>query len=198
MPNFGKIIKSLNKKTINNYTHKRNELVDSETKKSQKGKGRPKYLVKKDCNCEKSHPCPLENKCNKFDVVYKAEIQSQNLQENGKFYIGSASTFKDRWSNHISTFNNRENNQVCALKDHIWDLKDRKVEFTIEWSITKQSKSYKSGDKTCLLCLDEKLCIMESSKNPKLINKDLYLGAKCLHKNKFLINNWKKRKNQNV
>ena len=56
----------------------------------------------------------------------------------------------------------------------------------------RQSKGYMAGDKACLLCLDEKLAIMENSKNPKIINKDISIGGKCLHKFKFLINNWKK------
>ena len=71
-------------------------------------------------------------------------------------------------------------------------LKRDKIKFTIEWSILRKSRSYKTGDKACLLCLDEKLMIMENSKDPKLINKDLNIGGKCLHKSKFLINNWKK------
>lgn len=49
-----------------------------------------------------------------------------------------------------------------------------------------------AGDKACLLCLAEKLAIIENSKNPKLINKDLSIVGKCLHKFKFSINNWKK------
>ena len=51
----------------------------------------------------------------------------------------------------------------------------------------RQSKGYMAGDKACLLCLDEKLAIMENSKNPKLINKVTSIGGKCLHKFKFLI-----------
>ena len=125
-----------------------------------------------------------------MDVVYKAKIVSTNSLVNGKYYIGSACNFKERWSNHISTFRNRENNQVCALKDYIWGLKDQNIEFTIKWSIERNSKSYQPGDKACLLCLEEKLYILEKAKDTNLINQDVYTSGKCLHKNKFLINNW--------
>ena len=192
MPNFSRIIKSLNKKVIENYVKEQNISKDKELKMSKKGRGRPKYLNKKDCNCDRTHPCPLNNECNKFNVVYKAKILSKNEDVNNHYYIGGATKFKERWANHLSSFNNVNSNQECALKDFIWKLKRDKIKFTMEWSILRQSKSYKTGDKACLLCLDEKLMIMENSKDPKLINKDLNIGGKCLHKSKFLINNWKK------
>ena len=55
----------------------------------------------------------------------------------------------------------------------------------------RQSKGYTAGDKACLLCLDEKFAIMETQKIC-IINKDTSIGGKCLHKFKFLMNNWKK------
>ena len=87
MPNFGRIIKGINNKTINRYNNRQNELKDMKLRNSTKSRGRPKYSVKKDCNCEKPENCPLENHCNRVDVTYKAETHSQNLQENGKIYL---------------------------------------------------------------------------------------------------------------
>ena len=158
----------------------------------KKNKGRPKYHTKKQCNCDRNHPCPLNNECNKSNVVYKAQIESENEEVNEYFYIGGATKFKERWANHISSFRNKNCKQECALKDFIWKLKHDDIKFNINWSIMRQSKSYTAGDKACLLCLDEKLAIMENANNPKLINKDISIGGKCLHKFKFLINNWKK------
>ena len=126
-------------------------------------------------------------------MVYKAKIQSENEYVNNNYYIGGAIKFKERWSNHLYSFKNKNSNQECALKDFVWKLKTEKIKFTMEWSILRQSKSYQTGDKACLLCLDEKLSIMENSKDPKLINKDLNIGGKCLHKSILLINNWRNR-----
>ena len=61
MPNFGKILKGLNKGIIKDYMEQQKKEIDMKTRTSKKSKGRPKYLVKKECNCDKTHPCPLEN-----------------------------------------------------------------------------------------------------------------------------------------
>ena len=116
-------------------------------------------------------PCPLQNECNKYNVVYKAKILSKNKEVNEYFYIGGATKFKERWANHITSFKNKDSKQECALKDFIWKLKEKKIKFTIEWSIMRHSKCYMAGDKACLLCLDKKLAIMENQKTPKLIKK---------------------------
>ena len=168
------------------------ENVDKTTRESKKGRGRPKYLVKKDCNCLKTHPCPLENKCIRTNVVYKATIKSQDQDINDKFYIGCATDFKERYANHLSTFRNKDTKQECSLKEFVWKAKENNKLFTIEWDIVKQSHSYKAGDKTCMLCQDEKLTILENYKNKNLINKELLMNEKCLHKAKYLIKNWKK------
>ena len=194
MPNFDKIIKSMNKKVMREYLHKLNEEKDNEIKNSKKNRDRPKYILKPNCNCDRSHPCPLEYNCNRTDVVYKAEIKSQNIQVDGNFYIGSACNFKSRWSNHIATFKNKEIKQDCSLKDFVWSLKERNIDFSIKWEVIKQSRSYLPGDKSCLLCLDEKIFIMDNEKNEKMINKDRFIGEKCQHRNKFLIQNWKRKR----
>ena len=75
----------------------------------------------------------------------------------------------------------------------IWNLKDDEIDFTIEWTIIKQSRSYRPGDKACLLCVDEKLFILENKENNKMINKDTTQTEKCPHKYKFLIDNWKNK-----
>ena len=101
---------------------------------------------------------------------------------------------KQRYANHLTTFRNKNIQQECSLKDVVWDLKDRGISFTIKWQILKESRSYKAGDNKCNLCLDEKLYILENSNDGKLINKGIQNMEKCRHKNRFLVLNWKKRK----
>ena len=133
-------------------------------------------------------------KYNRSDVVYKAVINSPNMEINHSYYIGGANEFKKRYSYHLITFRNRNIQQECSLKDFVWDLKDRGIGFTIKWQRLKQSRSYKAGDKKCSLCLEEKLYVLENSNDNKLINKDILNMEKCRHKNKFLLLNWKRRK----
>ena len=132
------------------------------------------------------------NQLNSTDHAYLLYPGKSEL--NGSFYIGGARVFKNQGGNHMQTFKNKEIQQVCALKDFIWDLKERKINFEIKWSIIKQSRACKSGDKNCHLCVTEKLCVMENSRDSKLINKDIHNMDKCLHKSKFLVKNWKRKK----
>ena len=91
---------------MEDYDKKQKEESDMNTREAKKPRGRPKYLVKKACNCDNTHPCPLENNCNRSNIVYKATINSSNLEVNNRFYIGSATEFKIRWANHLQTFRN--------------------------------------------------------------------------------------------
>ena len=97
MPNFGRIIKGINKKVIERFVTETNMKKDEELKQMKKNKGRPKYHTKKECNWDKIPPCPLNYDCNKSNVVYKAQIESKNEEVNGFFYIGGATKFKERW-----------------------------------------------------------------------------------------------------
>ena len=70
-----------------------------------------KYYAKEECNCDRTHPCPLNNECNKYNVIYKAKTLSQDKEVNEYFYIGGATKFKERWANHISSFKNKDSKQ---------------------------------------------------------------------------------------
>ena len=49
-----------------------------------------------------------------------------------------------------------KNEAGTALSNHIWKLKDRNEQYTLEWSIKTRAFSFKSGSKYCDLCLSEK------------------------------------------
>ena len=54
----------------------------------------------------------------------------------------------------------------------------------MDWAIVKHANTYKSGRRTCNLCLAEKICILNAEKN-LLLNKRSELLSKCRHENKF-------------
>ena len=89
------------------------------------------------CNCGNKNTCPLENKCLTPKVVYRAEITNDKDQEN-KTYIGLTETpFKDRYRNHVKSFNNKKYQKETELSKYIWELKDDHKEPMIKWSILK-------------------------------------------------------------
>ena len=59
------------------------------------------------------------------------------------------------------------------------------------WSIAKKVLSYSNISKKCLLCLHEKVEIINYPRTEKLLNKRSELLSKCQHANKFLLRNYK-------
>ena len=78
----------------------------------------------------------------------------------------TATTFKERYANHTSSFRHKKDSNKTELSKHIWKLKENNQDYTIKWSILKHAISYTGGSKRCNLCLEEKFCILKD------INKD--------------------------
>ena len=140
--------------------------------------------TKKNCNCIESTECPLNNNCLTKSVVYKAEV----TDDTGviRDYIGMTSnTFKKRFYNHKTSFKDTSYVKSTELSKHIWNLKNKKRTFNIKWSILKQASPYRSGAKSCNLCIQEKLEILKGDKK-RLLNRRCELFSKCCHRKQFL------------
>ncbi len=147
------------------------------------------------CTCRDKKTCPLQEKCMTKDIVYKATITTSNTTST-KHYIGmTASTFKERYRNHIKSFNHKRYSNDTELSKYIWKLKDNKQDFDITWSVLKQSISYTGGSKRCNLCLEEKLCILKDKNKQNLLNKKSEIVSTCNHRKKHLINNLRNGRN---
>jgi hypothetical protein len=97
----------------------------------------------------------------------------------------TSTTFKKRFANHKTSFENPDKRNSTELSKYIWQLKKEKRRFSIKWTILKQTPSYRSGAKNCDLCLQEKLHILKGDKT-KLLNKRCELFSKCRHRKRFL------------
>ena len=62
---------------------------------------------------------------------------------------------------------------------------------TLVWCIAKKIPPYSNISKKCLLCLHEKLEIINYPQPEELLNKRSELISKCWHVNKFLLRNYK-------
>ena len=134
------------------------------------------------CNCRDKSACPLEEKCLKSCIVYKASVESG---ASTKHYFGlTEGDFKQRWYNHKSSFENEEKKTDTELAEHIWELKNKNKEYSISWSIAATSSPYKTGTRRCDLCLTEKLIIARADPST-LLNSRGELVSKCRHRNKF-------------
>ena len=105
------------------------------------------------CKCQPEE-CPVGGKCETAGIVYKATILTE---QNEIFkYIGlSEKKFKDRKSQHESSFRSRNPNNKTNLSVKIWELEDNNINFELKWEIVQNAKPYHSGHDDCQLCLSE-------------------------------------------
>ena len=167
-----------------------NQIISGHNKKLLR-KSLPQQVVKS-CSCSaKNKPnCPLDEKCLTMDIVYEAKVNAVNKEE--KFYLGmSATTFKERHSNHKSDFKLSYRRGATKLAGYIWKLKDEGItDYSVAFKIKEPAPSYTTTAGKCRLCLTEKLLIMQCDKN-KYLNQNTEILAKCRHKNKYMLSNLK-------
>ena len=140
------------------------------------------------CNCDNKNTCPLAKQCMTNNIIYKATVTTNNTNDT-KHYIGmTATTFKERYANHTSSFRHKKDSNKTELSKHIWKLKENNRDYTIKWSILKHAISYTGRSKRCNLCLEEKFCILKDINKDNLLNKRSEIFGKCRHKNRFRVN----------
>ena len=97
--------------------------------------------------------------------------------------------FKKRYNNQSNSFRHKWYSKDTTLSKYIWGIKEEYNEMpTLKWSIVKYVLLYSNISKKCLLCLQEKLEIVDQD---HLLNKRSELISKCRHANKYLLHNYK-------
>ena len=142
------------------------------------------------CNCWKKESCPLNGECLTSQLVYRATVTNA-VNEDMKKYIGRAdTTFKERHSNHKRDFKHQKYRNCTELAKYVWELKEKNIAPIIKWEIL--SKVYGNPKQNmCILCLTEKLWIINFIHDNNYLNKKSELINKCRHFNKFLLRNVK-------
>ena len=106
------------------------------------------------CNCRKSEECPLPGRCTTENVVYRATVTANSSVEK---YVGlTAMKFKDRFSKHKSDIEQQKNRTNTTLAGHMWDLKDKNLNYQIKWEIVCRAAPFSPISKKCNQCLAEK------------------------------------------
>ena len=104
MPNMKSMINKQNTSRLNNSDNK----VDA-----------------KQCNCRSDKNFPLNGKCCRNSVVYKASLKTG---ETDKLYYGSCETsFKLRYNNHNLSFKNSRKINSTELSKTVWKLKQSEL-----------------------------------------------------------------------
>ena len=140
----------------------------------------------KSCNCRVKSKCPLNGQCQVTDILYKCNVLSPDKPNKVE------GDFKKQICNHRKSFNNEDSANDTTLSKYIWELKETSNSSpTLVWTIAKRVPPYSNISKKCLLCLHEKLEIINYPRPEELLNKRSELVSKCRHDNKFLLRNYK-------
>ena len=168
-------------------TENLSSIIKTHNKKVTKKKIPPRDQ----CNCKDRNDCPLDGNCQTSDIIYKC-IASTTFNPD-EIYIGTAEgNFKKRYYNHKTSSKNREKANDTTFSKYEWEVKDKYKETpSLKWSIVKSVPEYSNITKKCLLCLYEKLEIINYPNQEELLNKRSELILKCRHVNKYLLSNYR-------
>ena len=76
-------------------------------------------------------------------VIYQATVTPKSDPTKAENYVGLCSTtFKERFHNHTTSFKYKEKANSTKLSSHIWDLKNKKIDFEITWKILERAKHF--------------------------------------------------------
>ena len=141
------------------------------------------------CQDPSAEICPLQGNCLDKGIVYQATVTAEDNSTMN--YIGSAATtFKDRWYNHRSSFIMREKEFNTALSAYVWSKKDAGLNPIVTYSTLTKAEPYSASRGKCYLCLQEKVHILLTNQSFSL-NKRLEISSKCRHKYKHSLAGWK-------
>ena len=146
--------------------------------------------ILKACNCRKPADCPMAGNYLRSSVIYQATGTTEDSKPD-QIYVGLTETsFKTRFANHKSSFNDPSKRVSTVLSKHVWHLKEAKLKFGITWKFLKQTTPFSPVSNRRNLCLLEKYFIIC---RPELatLNKRNKLVTSCRHANKFLSKNSK-------
>ena len=119
-------------------------------------------------------------------MIYKAEVVSGKGKRH--YYGQTDRTFKERFYGHTSDLRHPSKAKSTSLSTYVWKIRNEGEDPTISWSKVKNARSYNPGNKNCNMCLEEKTTIARD-KTKEILNKRSELMYKCLHKQRYLLEN---------
>ena len=140
------------------------------------------------CNCTGvMGPCPMDGNCLVNSVIYRAEVTDEN--SNKTTYTGlTSNTFKKRYYAHWQSFEKQNLQHSTTLSSHIWDLKDKNLDYSDKWKTIDRAPRFNPVTKKCRLCLKEKYYIIFQPEGAKL-NERSELFSTCRHRTRDLLSN---------
>ena len=138
----------------------------------------------------------MEGKCNSQDIVYEGEVKDSRDDKVYHYIDMTSEEFRKRYSKHKQSFMKTNYKNETTLSKKVWELKEESSQCpVVKFKILKHSRSYRAGDKMCLLCTDEKYEILNSERE-NLLNNRKEIFASCRHRARFKIEKVSLRESQ--
>ena len=151
------------------------------------------------CKCRNKKEFPLNGNCKVQNFIYKCTVSATQIFKQGVYLVIAEGNWKQRLYNHRQSFKDKKHENDTALSSYLWDLKENHNQIPkLTWSIIRFAPGYSNISKRCLLCLQEKLLILNYHNAAKLLNKRSQLMVKYCHENKFLQSNYKGKDEQSI
>ena len=101
-------------------------------------------------NCRRKTDCPMDGNCLSECLIYKASVG----RNTNKYYYGNCeNTFKERYNNHNCYFRNKSHEKNTELFKYVWELKEKDINYSINWDIAMKTHKYVCGSRKCDLCI---------------------------------------------
>ena len=97
--------------------------------------------------------------------------------------------WKKRLGNHKKSFEDKKYSDDTELSKEVWRIKKKRRNFSVKWRILKQHRAYDPVSRRCVLCLKEKLAILEHD-GANLLNKRSEIIGTCRHRRKYMLSSY--------
>ena len=115
-------------------------------------------------------------------------LPSSNTTDEEWIYIGmTGGTFKQRFNQHMSDFRLPHHKNTTKLSEKVWELKNQGRDFQIKWKVIRKGHIYKPGQRSCDLCVSEKLEILKLVRDNRLLNSRRELAGRCRHQRRWKL-----------
>ena len=144
-----------------------------------------KEVIRCNCQAHKKPVCPMPGACNIHNCIYICTVtQTHNCHK--EYYTGATKNFKKRYYSHHASFVNSDHPNPTTLSRHIWNLKDRNLDHSVEWKVKDRAPPFNPITGLCRLCDLEKFYILKEP-NEATLNQRSEFFSHCYHKKPQLL-----------
>ena len=108
--------------------------------------------IKESWNCRNKSNCPLDGKCLTPNIIYEAQITSDQLNYKPKIYIGTTETdLKHGFNNHTKSFKLEHYENDTELSKDCWTIKRNHFIPKVTWRIIRKCTPFSTTKRKCYL-----------------------------------------------